>query len=92
MGLTPASVQIKWFYDNVKTFHITVVKFLQKYFKVALHDDAMENMTGLDPRKQGHFLTPIKLNSLSFQYSKVIENIEPWRNEQDSGRGQVLCC
>ena len=78
IGLTPDSVQMKWFYEKVKTFHLTAVKFLQKYFKVALSDDAMENMTGLDPKKQGHFLTPIKLNSLSTLYSKVIDNIEPF--------------
>ena len=78
LGLTPNSVQIKWFYEKVKMFHITAVEYLQKYFKLALNDDAMENMTGLDPKKQMHFLTPRKLNSLSIQYSKVVDNIEPF--------------
>ena len=76
LGLSPQSVQIKWFYEKVKTFHVTAAKFLLKYFKVALSDEAMDNMVALDPKKQSHFLTPRKLTRLSNQYSKIVDNID----------------
>ena len=55
LGLSPQSVQIRWFFDQVKVFHITAAKYLQKYFKVALSDSAMENMASLHPKNQSSF-------------------------------------
>ena len=32
LGLSPKSVQLTWFFDEVKRFHTTACKYLQKYF------------------------------------------------------------
>lgn len=77
-GLKPSSVQMKWFFEIVKKFHQTAVKFLQKYFNTALKSAALDNMSALSPRKQTDMLTSRKLKSLAKQYSKVVDNIEPF--------------
>ena len=77
-GLTPKSVQLKWFFDVVKKFYVTACKYLQKYFALPLKSVSMVNMSALTPLKQSHVLTTRKLKYLAGQYSKVIDNIEPF--------------
>ena len=78
LGLRPSSVQLSWLYDIVRNFHKTVVKFLQKYFTTALKSSVMDNMSALSPHKQCNILTSRKLKALAMQYSKVVDNIEPF--------------
>ena len=86
LGLNPNSDQIDWFYKQIITYLITASKFLQKYFKTALKDLAMSNITALDPKKQSHALTSGKLKSLANQYSKVVDNIE-----SIGGMDKIIC-
>ena len=78
LGLKPSSVQLSWLFEIVRSFHKTVVKFLQKYFDTPLKSSVMDNMSALSPHKQSHILTARKLKGLALQFSKVVDNIEPF--------------
>ena len=78
LGLKPSSIQLSWLFEIVRSFHKTVVKFLQKYFDTPLKSSVMDNMSALSPHKQSHILTARKLKGLALQFSKVVDNIEPF--------------
>ena len=77
LGLTPTSKQLAWFYEKVRKFYQTAIKYLLKYYGKALRSDLMESFTALSPIKQSHILTPTKLKHLASKYSKVVNNIDP---------------
>ena len=68
--------KLSWFYDKVKTFHKTAVKYLLKYFCTALASPILDCFTALSPSKQSHLLTARKLKNLANKYSKVVKNID----------------
>ena len=76
LGLSPSSSKLSWFYDKVKTFHKTAVKYLLKYFSTALASPILDCFTALSPSKQSHLLTARKLKNLANKYSKVVNNID----------------
>ena len=76
LGLTPDSSQMKWFYDDVKKFHLEACRKLQKYFRTVLTSTVMDNMSALDQKFQSHIATSRKLKNLSSQYSKIVDSIQ----------------
>ena len=76
LGLSPTSKQLAWFYEKVRKFYQTAIKYLLKYYGKALRSDLMESFTALNPNKQSHVLTPVKLKHLASKYSKVVDNID----------------
>ena len=53
LGLTPTSIQLKWFFDKVFVYYPTVSQYLQKYFKKGLSSTQLMYMTSLSPKKPG---------------------------------------
>jgi hypothetical protein len=77
LGLKPTSAQLSWLFEMARSFHKTTVEFLQKYFETGLKSPVMDNMSALSPHRQSHLMTARKLKSLAYQYSKIVDNIEP---------------
>ena len=76
LGLTWNSKQMKWFFDEVRKYHLEACKYLIKYFRTTLSNPVITYLSGLDPAKQSHVLTPIKLKDLAREYSKVVDAIQ----------------
>ena len=76
LGLRPNSLQLSWFIQKVRRFHIKACEFLQKYFKPVLTSKVLECAEALNPEKLSHVLTSRRLKYLVDQYSTIVKNIQ----------------
>ena len=77
LNLSPASLQLKWFFKAVENFHETVAVRYQKYFKTGLESRELLYISALNPKVRKQATTELRLRILSKSYTKVVRNIEP---------------
>ena len=76
LGLSLTSKQLEWFYDKIRKFHVTVLKFLVKYFGQHLRNPITQYYSALGQSQQSHLTTATYLKRLVTNYTKVVDNID----------------